>query len=355
MFGIGLSRLSISAVWIFAFAFATFPASAEATRNLRITLQLPISNHLGQNLVSFKNKLEAKSSGRLTVEIFDRAQLYKDFEVIDAVSDGRIEMGVVALNQYRKKVPVVDLMGLPFMFNLSALLNKSTEPDSEIRREIDQRIRENTKTVPLWWQPYGTSVVFSKGPLPIKSPDHIAGKNVRVISDAEGEFIRMCGGKPFRIPGSQQMQALKDGKVELGLTGVSGVRSRSLWEVSDTITKTNHGAIEFLVIMNADLWAGLSEADRALISGIGREVEAELREKFAGIEEAAYAFAREKNMKIVEIAPNDLAEWRACSVEMVDQFLQRSGEAGFDLMAAYGRLRLDPCCNAGLSGTFTKH
>lgn len=333
----------------------TKPALSSEPQTLRITLQVPITNHLGKNLQAFKRKLEAASGNRFRVEIFDRAQLYKDFEVISAVSENRIEMGTVPINQYRKTVPVVDLMGLPFMFNLKALLKKSTEPDSEIRKKIDSHIRANTKTVPLWWQPYGTSVVFSKGPGPVASPDQISQKRIRVISDAEGEFIRMCGGNPARIPGSKQMQALKDGKVEMGLTGISGVSTRKLWEVSDTITKTNHGAIEFVVIINGDLWASFSEADRTLISRIAREVEAELRAAFAGIEETAYEFARSKNMTIADMQPNDLAEWRACSVEMMDQFLTRSGEAGFELMAAYGRLRLQPCCNEGVSGTFTKH
>ncbi|MGF1649738.1 MAG: TRAP transporter substrate-binding protein DctP [Hyphomicrobiaceae bacterium] len=323
--------------------------------NLRITLQVPITNHLGQNLVAFKQRIESQSEGRIKVDIFDKAQLFKDFEVIDAVGSGKIEMGVVPLNQYRNLVPVVDILGLPFMFTQDALIRKATAPDHDIRRAIDKGISQKTNTVALWWQPYGNSVAFSTGMTPINTPDEISGKRIRVFSELEGEFITACGGTPFRIPGSQQTQAMRDRVVDIGLTGITGVNTRALWEVSSTITKTNHGAIEFLVVMNADLWAGLSEADRDLIRRIGNEVELELRDEFQKIEDDAYAFAQDKKMPIFDITPNDLAEWRACSVDLVNQFLSRAGEAGFDLMAAYGRLMMDPCCSGGASGVFTRH
>lgn len=342
-----------------AVAIGTISAPIEARsaepRKLRITLQLPLSNHLGQNLLEFKLKLEERSQNRFEVEIFDRAQLYKDFEVIDAVGSGAIEMGVVALNQYRKTVPIVDMYGLPFMFSLPAVLNESLKPEHPIRKRIEDLIIAATPTQPLWWQPYGTTVFFSNGGRGMVSPDDVGGKNTRVISDAEGDFIRLCGGTPFRIPGSKQHQALADGKVEVGITGVSGVKSRSLWKVSDTITKTNHSVIEFLVIINSELWQSLSDADRDLISTAAREAEKSLRDKFASIEDDAYRFAREKGMKIVTVTPNDLAEWRACSVEMLDQFLSRTGDTGFDLMGVYGDLRRDPCCNKGPEGVFTRH
>ena len=43
------------------------------------------------------------------------------------------------------------------------------------------------------------------------------------------------------------------------MTGVSGVKSRKLYEVMDTITVTNHADIEFIVV-DSDWWAGLTTA-----------------------------------------------------------------------------------------------
>ena len=75
---------------------AASPASAQQTR-LRITLQLPISGHVGQNLVQFKTEVEAKSGGTISVEIFDNSRLYKDSEALGAVEAQIFEPQILML------------------------------------------------------------------------------------------------------------------------------------------------------------------------------------------------------------------------------------------------------------------
>ncbi|MGB1515513.1 MAG: C4-dicarboxylate ABC transporter substrate-binding protein, partial [Paracoccaceae bacterium] len=92
---------------ILATAVATalaIPAfSADVT--MRISLQLPMKSHLGQNLLLFKEQVEAKSNGDIEVQIYDSAQLYKDKEVPAAVGAGSIEAGVASLTRYVGDIP----------------------------------------------------------------------------------------------------------------------------------------------------------------------------------------------------------------------------------------------------------
>ena len=84
--------------------------AAEVT--MRISLQLPMKSHLGQNLQLFKKEVEAKSNGSIEVQIYDSAQLYKDKEVPAAVGSGAIEAGVASLTRYVGDVPAVDILAL---------------------------------------------------------------------------------------------------------------------------------------------------------------------------------------------------------------------------------------------------
>mgnify|MGYP001177867588 FL=1 len=81
---------------------------------MRISLQLPMKSHLGQNLQLFKKEVEAKSNGSIEVQIYDSAQLYKDKEVPAAVGSGAIEAGVASLTRYVGDVPAVDIFYQPF-------------------------------------------------------------------------------------------------------------------------------------------------------------------------------------------------------------------------------------------------
>ena len=94
------------------FSSISFGYSAETT--MRISLQLPLKSHLGQNLLLFKKEVENRSNGEIKVEIYDSAQLYKDKEVPAAVGAGSIESGVASLTRYVGDIPAVDLFYQPF-------------------------------------------------------------------------------------------------------------------------------------------------------------------------------------------------------------------------------------------------
>lgn len=74
----------------------------------------------------------------------------------------------------------------------------------------------------------------------------------------------------------------------------------------------------------------------------------------AEIEAKAYAFAEGKGPKIHRLEPNDVYEWRACGADLLADVLVEGGELANRLMAAYGRLRMQPRRNAGPAGVFSR-
>jgi C4-dicarboxylate-binding protein DctP len=326
-------------------------ARAEAAK-LRVTLQLPISNHLGVNLVDFKTEVERRSEGAVAVEIYDNSQLYRDDQAVAAVASGAIEMATITYQQLTGKVPALGIFEQPFMFNTDALVRAAVQPDGEMRKLLDKAVLDATGIRVLWWQSYGSTVVFSKA-RHTRQPDDLRGRKVRVLGDNMAAFTRYCGGVPFVISASKQYQAIKDGAVDMIMTGITGVDGRRLWEVTDTITRTEHAAIEFLVIINEKVWQSLGERRQKAVAEAARVAEQNLRDRMADIEAKAYAFAGEKGMKVYELGPNEVFEWRACSAAQLDDYMRDAGELGVRLMAAYGRLRKHPCCNAGPAGVFS--
>ena len=49
------------------FTIGVSPAAQAAQTTLRITLQLPLKSHIGQNLLQFKEEVESKSDGTIEV------------------------------------------------------------------------------------------------------------------------------------------------------------------------------------------------------------------------------------------------------------------------------------------------
>jgi C4-dicarboxylate-binding protein DctP len=325
---------------------------AEQTK-LRVTLQLPISSHLGANLLQFKAEVERNSEGAIAVEIYDNSRLYRDDQAVGAVASGAIEMASVTTKQMTDKVPALGIIEQPFLFNSEALVRAATDPDGEMRQLLDRAILEALGIRVLWWQSYGNSVFFSKA-RDVRHPDRLRGQKVRVAGENMVSFTRYCEGMPFLISASKQFQAIKDGTVDMIMTSITGLVSRELWKVTDTITRTEHAASEFPVIINEKIWQSLAPHQQSLIVGASRKVERDLRDQMVDIEAKAYAFASDKNIKIYQLAPDDVSEWRACSAGLLDDYMKEGGELASRLMAAYGRLRTLPCCSAGPAGTFSK-
>jgi len=317
-------------------AMTTTPLFAAET-TMRISLQLPLKSHLGQNLVLFEKEVEERSKGEIDVEIYDSAQLYKDKEVPAAVGSGAIEAGVASLTRYVGDVPAVDVFYMPFLLNTEEKVRAAVAKDSDVRGPIDEAIAGTGSTV-LWWQAYGGAILLSKDG-PIKTPADMKGKKARVFGKTLGDWVTATGGAPTLISGSEQYLAYQRGTVDIGMTGVSGVKSRKLWEVMDTITKTNHADIEFIVVVNTEWWEALPEEHREIIAASAEVAEKDVRDRVAQIEADAYAAAEENGMTIYTPTDAEIEEWVKASAPVYDGYREKAGDLGAKILEAAEGLR----------------
>jgi len=340
----------MSALWsclLIALGLTTPGAVAAEPVKIRATLQVSVTEpFLGASMGMFKTEVERQTGKDITVEIFDSGKLYVDDQVVDAVRSGAIEMGLAGLNQFDRLVPATGMLEQPFLFNFEALVRASTNPDSELRKLIDGAILKTAGLRVLWWQTIGPQVIFTKDG-DAKLPSRIKDKKIRSFSTTTSSFAKHCGATPLVVSSSQIQQALGSGTLDMAMISAAGVQIRDLWKVTTAITRTDHAAIEFLVVINEKTWQSLSEKHRGILTQAAKQAERTVRERSSELEAAAYEFARGKGMKIHELAPHEVAEWRACSSDVLIEYMNRGGELTQQLMSTYGKLRTHPCCSAG--------
>lgn len=314
---------------------AAAPAAAET--KLRVTLQLPITSHLGQNLVRFKELVEAASGGEMVVEIYPSAQLFTDKEVPIAVASGQIEMGTASLARFAGTIPAVDIFNVPFLLNTHELMRRATAPGSTVRGPID-RVMIDKGARPLWWQPYGLMVLFMRDAV-VRRPEDLKGLKIRTPGKAFEAFVNLLGGAATNISGSRQYLAYERGTVDGGTTGLIGVRERKLYQVLDKLILTNQSGLEFVVIINERFWQGLDDAQRAILTQAARAAEAELRDGIVAQEAEAYEIALANGMDIYELTEDDVAAWRAATLPLEDTYVAAAGPLGAQLLAAAKAIR----------------
>ncbi|MDA9223930.1 TRAP transporter substrate-binding protein DctP [Tateyamaria sp.] len=311
-------------------ALSFLGTATVAQEKMRISLQLPLTSHLGENLTLFEKEVEERTNGTIDVEIYDSATLYKDKEVPAAVGSGAIEAGVASLTRYVGDAPVVDVFYMPFLFNTEDKVRAAVAEGSTVREILESEIAKTGGQV-LYWQAYGGAILLSQGG-PIRTPEDMKGKKARVFGKTLGDFVTAAGGAPTLISGSEQYLAYQRGTVDVGMTGVSGVKSRKLWEVMDTITVTNHADIEFVVVVNSEWWDSLDVETQGHISAAAKIAQDDVRDRVTQIEADAYAAAKENGMTIVELNDEELAAWQAVSQPVIDGYLKATGDTGKQIL-----------------------
>ena len=319
-------------------------AKVTPSKTLQLTLAGSLRNPLSQNLVDFKDMVEEKSAGSLKIEIFDNGQRYSETEGRVAASSGEIDIAVVPLGDYAGNIPAASLFQQPFLFDLKSLVLASTRPENPIRTIIEQEILKGAGVRVLYWQPYGGTVLLSNG-APVTNPSAMVGRNVTAIDSGMENFITICGGKPHLISAPETFKVLESKAADVSMTGILSLKERELWRVTNTVTRLKHSEILFVVVINEKSWAGLSEDQRNAVLEAARTVEQSIWRWYALLEADTYALAEEKGMTIHELTSDDISEWRICSSSIVEAFMTDAGEVAAQLMATYGRLRADPCCN----------
>ena len=305
-------------------------AGLAQAQTIRVTLQLPETHPLGVNLNAWKSCVESRSSD-LKVQIFPSAQLYTDKQVPEAVGSGAVEMGTASLTRFAGTVPAVDAIYVPFLFDSAEKVKRATAAGSDVRAILDSAVLEETNNRILWWQAFGRTVYLSKDP--IRVPADIEDKKVRTFGKLLGWTVEALGGAPTLMSGSKQFLAYQQGAVDAGITGLTGAKSRKLYEVMPNMTLTFDADIEFVAVMNEDFYQNLSADKQNVITSCGRQVETELRDQIFQIEDEALAYLRDK-MNVIELTDAERAQWREATKSVVDRFIDNGGETAAAVIKA---------------------
>jgi C4-dicarboxylate-binding protein DctP len=336
-------RLGKAITTAFVLCFLVPDASGAAEVRLRLRLQRPIAEPILQNIIDFKRMVETQTKGAVSVEMSEESGPDAGRPVLRTVGGGAVEMGAVSLAEVAKDVPEAGLFTQPFLFNFDSMVRVAVRPGGEIRNIIDGEITKSGSRV-LWWQPLGSMVLVSKGGS-ITNPQGLRDHKVGVSDNQATEFIKLCGGIPKFITPSKQPDGMNAGSVDVILVSLSAILSYEIWRKADTINNIRYAESLFAVLINEEVWRHLSAELQKIISDAAAASEISIWDHFTESEAGAYEQALQKGMRIAPVTSDDMLAWRACSSPVLEAFLDRTGLTGARLLAAYGKLRNDPCCN----------
>ena len=97
-------------------AVAVLSCSVAFGAEFTVSNQFPPSHHISKAIHVFADKVVELSGGQLKVNVADSGSLYNDNQILEAVQDGLVEVGLVGTYKWGGMVPAADVFDLPFLF-----------------------------------------------------------------------------------------------------------------------------------------------------------------------------------------------------------------------------------------------
>lgn len=309
-------------------AVAVLSCSAAFGAEFTVSNQFPPSHHISKAIHVFADKVVELSGGKLKVNVADSGSLYNDSQILEAVQDGLVEVGLVGTYKWGGMVPAADVFDLPFLFvNLSSpekFLNAGAA--DILDAEFNKKGVKN-----LFWVDYGFIQMWNNV-RPLHSPKDFEGLTMRSYSAGDSITLTALGAAPTQISSAEMYMAIQNGTVKGATTGMPAAVSRKIYEVSKYLTIANYSTAQFSVQANLDWWNGLDADSQKAILEAGKVAEKWLRGAVAESEGAAEKIVRDAGLEVNTLTADERAQMVAATKSVWDAYVARAGETGQKLV-----------------------
>ena len=215
---------------------------------------------------AFKSTLEELSGGEISVELYHSGSLYAADAEYDAISNGDLEM--MLTDQYW----LMDYM--PYMSTLTAgyIFKNYDHMNAVLNGEIGERLYEDVAATlglrPLGACYFGSRVLsFRKGlGKTVETPDDMAGLTFRMPGTTAYLFLgEALGANPTPLALGEVYLALSTGTIDGQDNPLVMLDSNKFYEVTESITLTNHTLSSVWPAISEDFWQGLTEEQQGWI------------------------------------------------------------------------------------------
>lgn len=267
-----MKKNTIAKVFIVLVAFVFMVSAGTAVAaDKKVLLKVPICFStalpgLGTSIVQLADRLKAASGGNIVMKVYEPGKLVAPFEILDAVSSGKINAGYSASGYWEGKIPGISLFtALPFGPEAPEFLAWMFYGNGmKLYQEMYDNAGYNVWAMPACVLSPETSGWFSK---PIESAEDLKGLRMRFFG-LGGKVMEKLGVSVSLLPGGEIFPALEKKALDGTEFSMPAIDQRLGFY---KVVKYNyypgwHQQATFLeMLINKDTWNGMSDQQRALI------------------------------------------------------------------------------------------
>jgi len=270
LFGLAL----LIGVFLYSITLAQAQTTTAPEKVVRLKTPIAFPSYLpalGTPILYVAEQLELISKGSIQMKVYEPGKLVAPFEILDAVSSGKLNSGYSAAGYWAGQLPAAPLFSAaPFGPGVNEFLAWHYRGDGQrLYQKMYDRAGFNVKVLPCALISAESSGWFAE---PIETPEQLRGLNVRYYG-LSAKVLKKLGASPTLIPGGELFGAMEKGAVDaaeysqpaidyrLGLHKIVKYLYFPAWHQQASILE---------LLINGDTWREMSAAQRATIDTVCR-------------------------------------------------------------------------------------
>ena len=248
--------------------FLSSCGGTEKEKVLKLAHGLDISHPVHKGMAYMAERLEEKSGGKLTIQIYPSEQLGSERQCVELLQIGSLAMTKVSAAVMEGFAPKYKVLSLPYIF--SDREHSFRVLDGEIGKEL---LASGTEywLRGLTFYDAGSRSFYTKD-RPIMKPEDLAGLKIRVMkSPTAVEMIRAMGGSPTPISWGELYTALQGGVVDGAENNPPSFYTSHHYEVCKYYCLNEHTSVPDVLLISTIIWDQLSKEEQGWLLEAARE------------------------------------------------------------------------------------
>jgi len=276
----------------------------------------------------FAKRVNEEMKGRVRVEVYPGGSLFNDDDLLIELIKGKsVQMGSPSLSKFESITKKFRVFDLPFLMKDINAVNKF-QKSAKGQELLGSMKNKGILGLTFWHN--GMKQMSANKPLLV--PSDAKGLKFRVQqSDVLVAQMEALGATAQKLAFKEVYGALQTGVVDAQENTWSNIYSKKFFEVQDGVTETNHGILDYAVVVSRRFWEGLPNDIRMDLERILTEVTNDRNRLSYELNQASKAKILEKGGVIRTLTDAQRAKWVSAMKPVWAQF---EPEIGADMIAA---------------------
>lgn len=316
-----VKALVTALVMVFAGAVNAFAAYDGPKLSFRVAHTTPPGNHITLAFEKFKELVEAKSDGKIKVQVFPNAILGSDRVLMESAQRGTIEMAVSSTPNMASFSPYYQVFDLPYITSAKYQQNFYKAIDSGPLADYMKKISNEIGLEPIMWAEYGYRHFVSVKPM--KGVADLAGIKMRTTdSPIEIEVAKVLKMNPTPVAWGETYTALQQKTIDGEGNTFPHLYGAKHHEVLKYAITSAHNYSMQVMMANKKWWDALDPKAQAVVrEAVVEALDYQRNILYPENEARARQGFIDAGIQITDLTDEQLAELRKLVQPVWDKFL----------------------------------